>query len=347
MAPTNDQVKLLASFSQLRPAGAVELCTALQIAQLSLKHRINKAGGQRIILFVGSPVKETTKELNKVGIRLKKNNVAVSVIVMGEVEENEEKMRAFVEKVNSNDNSHLVTVPAGTIPSDAIRSSPIMGEQMLAPGAAGDGGGGGGGMFEEYGGVDPALDPELAMALRASMLETRAAEEARAQAEAESGDGAAVAGEAAAAAATAFGGEDSADALTDEQAVELANRISLESPPHTLQGAAGTASGGEEAAAATDFPGGAFGGDDEEDELARAIALSMQEEQPLPPSAPGAGSGGADRDLAMDLLSGVGLDTSDPLVAAALAQLPAPPSSDEPAPKRSRDDDGGDDDAKK
>ena len=66
LAPTNDQTKLLASLAMLRSQGTTELCTALQIAQLALKHRINKAGGQRIILFVGSPITEDIKALTKV-----------------------------------------------------------------------------------------------------------------------------------------------------------------------------------------------------------------------------------------------------------------------------------------
>jgi hypothetical protein len=37
----------------------------------------------------------------------------------------------------------------------------------------------GGGAFDDYGGVDPSMDPELAMAIRASTEEARAQEEAR------------------------------------------------------------------------------------------------------------------------------------------------------------------------
>lgn len=40
--------------------------------------------------------------------------------------DNEEKLTAFIEAVNSSDgNSHLVTVPAGTILSDQLFGSPI------------------------------------------------------------------------------------------------------------------------------------------------------------------------------------------------------------------------------
>jgi 26S proteasome regulatory subunit N10 len=38
---------------------------------------------------------------------------------------------------------------------------------------------GGGGAFDEYGGIDPSMDPELAMAIRVSTEEARAREEAR------------------------------------------------------------------------------------------------------------------------------------------------------------------------
>jgi 26S proteasome regulatory subunit N10 len=43
-------------------------------------------------------------------------------------------------------------------------------------------GGAGAGDFEMTGGIDPTLDPELAMAIRVSMEEARAKEEARVKA---------------------------------------------------------------------------------------------------------------------------------------------------------------------
>ena len=46
-----------------------------------------------------------------------------------------------------------------------------------SPGGAAAGGGGGADAFAEYGGVDPNMDPELAMALRVSMEEERARQE--------------------------------------------------------------------------------------------------------------------------------------------------------------------------
>ncbi len=64
-------------------------------------------------------------KLVRVGRKLKKNNVAVDVVAFGSEDTNGEKLECFIEAVNSGDNSHLVTVPAGTILSDMLFGSPI------------------------------------------------------------------------------------------------------------------------------------------------------------------------------------------------------------------------------
>ena len=66
-------------------------------------------------------------KLVRIAKKLKKNNVAVDVVAFGSEGEdaNAEKLVAFREAVNSGDNSHLVTVPAGTVLSDMLFSSPI------------------------------------------------------------------------------------------------------------------------------------------------------------------------------------------------------------------------------
>ena len=58
------------------------ITAAIQVAHLALKHRRNKNGGQRVVVFVGSPVMAETKALTKMGKQLKKNNVSVDVILM-------------------------------------------------------------------------------------------------------------------------------------------------------------------------------------------------------------------------------------------------------------------------
>jgi 26S proteasome regulatory subunit N10 len=167
--------------------------SAIQVASLALKHRPNRNGAQRIVLFVGSPLDGIDgRTLAKVGRTLKKNNVAIDVVAMGELEVNEDKLKELVDAANNRTEDgaertcHLVTIPIGVLPSDVLASSPIIhggsgGSAFAASAAAaaamGDFGGGGGdggaSAFAEYGGVDPNMDPELAMALRVSMEEER------------------------------------------------------------------------------------------------------------------------------------------------------------------------------
>jgi 26S proteasome regulatory subunit N10 len=177
-------------------AGSTNITAAVQVASLALKHRRNKHGAQRIVLFVGTPVTADTRALQKAGRALKKNNIAIDVVALGELEENEGKLRELVDAANGASGGggdgqartcHLVTIPpgGGVLVSDVIASSPILGQGAFAASAAaasmsmGAGVGGGGGMndFAEYGGVDPSLDPELAMALRVSMEEERLRQE--------------------------------------------------------------------------------------------------------------------------------------------------------------------------
>jgi 26S proteasome regulatory subunit N10 len=68
---------------------------------------MNKNQRQRIIVFVGSPVKDEEKDLVKLAKKLKKNNVAVDIVNFGEEMANTAKLEAFVEAVNSNDNRYL------------------------------------------------------------------------------------------------------------------------------------------------------------------------------------------------------------------------------------------------
>merc|ERR1740124_1307247 len=116
----------------------------------------------------------------------------MDIINFGGEAENASKLEALLNAVNSDDNSHLVTVPSGPhVLSDILLSSPIV---------QGEDGGGGG--FAEFG-VDPTLDPEFAWALRVSMEEERQRQEAEAKKRAEeaqaTGDGSAPSAEGASA----------------------------------------------------------------------------------------------------------------------------------------------------
>lgn len=194
------------SSAKSKKKDSADVTAAIQVASLALKHRKTKNGAQRIVLFIGSPLDGIeAKTLTKAGKQLKKNNIAIDVVALGELEANEDKLRELVDAANGRVGEgeertcNLLTIPAGVLPSDVLASSPIIhggsggsafaaSAAAAAAGAGGDfSGGGGGDAFADFGGVDPNMDPELAMALRVSMEEERARQErlaAQAQAEA-------------------------------------------------------------------------------------------------------------------------------------------------------------------
>lgn len=189
VTPTSDLGKILACMHGLEIGGELNLAAGIQVAQLALKHRQNKKQQQRIIVFIGSPIKHEKKVLEMIGRKLKKNSVALDIVNFGEDDEgNTEKLEALLAAVNNNDSSHLVHVPAGpNALSDVLLSTPIFtgdgegGSGFAAAAAAAAASGASGYEF----GVDPNLDPELALALRVSMEEERARQEAAAKRAAE------------------------------------------------------------------------------------------------------------------------------------------------------------------
>jgi len=189
VSPTDDMGKILGALHNIPVRGrgdsnisGVDVPASVQVASLALKHRRNKNGQQRIVIFVGIPLSHVkSKDLVKAGKILKKNNCAIDVVAIGELEENEQKLQELVDAANGNNEEklcHLVTIPTGVLPSDVLIGSPIV------HGGGGGGGGAGAAMagggadgFADYGGVDPNMDPELAMVLRVSMEEERARQE--------------------------------------------------------------------------------------------------------------------------------------------------------------------------
>ena len=157
---------------------------AVKIAQLSLKHRMNKSQRQRIIIFVGHPVNEDLSECEKLGKRLKRNNVAIDVINFAHPD-NVPKLEALVQCANQ-ENSHFMDVPMGVaMITDVLITSPILqGDNAGNDVPMGDGGGAANlgdpvaNRFAEYGGFNPDMDPEMAMAMKISMDEARANQKA-------------------------------------------------------------------------------------------------------------------------------------------------------------------------
>ena len=178
-----DPTDVLSALHRVQIAGEADLSAALEVAQLALKHRSNKNGGQRIVVFVGSPIRDDPKALTRLGKRLKKSDIALDVISLGEELESDERLKALLEAVQKGGSSHWVHVPPGVgMIADVLVSSPVFfgGEQgdadaggAEAGGAAAGGGGGGGAgaVPRPMMGVDPNVDPDLYEAIQMSLRE--------------------------------------------------------------------------------------------------------------------------------------------------------------------------------
>mmetsp|Transcript_37973 Transcript_37973/g.92046 ORF Transcript_37973/g.92046 Transcript_37973/m.92046 type:complete len:809 (-) Transcript_37973:62-2488(-) len=175
--------------SRRRFTGEFEIENSLQVAFMALKHRRNKVGSQRIILFVGSPITDH-KSFGKLSKSLRKNNVSLQIITLGD-EPNQDKLELLIQ--NNSEDSRMINIPKGTVPSEFLSATSTFG---TANGFAGEASGGG--MMGDT--FDPSMDPELAMALQISLQEeqTRQAqlqqqEEQREETAAETSDVAAAA----------------------------------------------------------------------------------------------------------------------------------------------------------
>ena len=302
-SPTGEQAKLLSALHGLSLSGTSNVSAALQVAMLALKHRKNKRGGQRVILFVGSPITAEEKAMKRVGKLMKKNNIALDIISIGENASNQAKLEGLLEAVNKNENSHYVEVSPGTIASDVIRQSAIVG------GSSSSGAGGSGGdNFAEFGGIDPNLDPELAMALRVSM------EEARQQANAgdsNANDNSTSNSSSAPANMDLQGGEDE-DALL-QQALQMSMAAAAEESTASTKMDVADDNEQEDA-------------DDEAAQLAAALAMSTNADTAGDAKADGEGKDAqfSDPSFVNQLLSDLpGVDLNDPQIQAAMAALGA------------------------
>lgn len=266
VSPTDDMGKILSALHNIPVRGrgdtfvsGVDVSASVQVASLALKHRRNKNGQQRIVIFVGSPLTHVdSKVLVKAGKMLKKNNVAIDVVALGELEENEGKLKELVDAANGNNEEklcHLVTIPTGVLPSDVLIGSPIVhggGDGGMGGMAGGGGSGGGMDAFADFGGVDPNMDPELAMALRVSMEEERARQERLARQQAEAAAQNEENNDVDAAAAAGVGGEMDVDKTQEDT----------------------------NAPSASDFNSADYDMGDEDALLQQALAMSMAESQP-------------------------------------------------------------------
>ncbi|KAK7183511.1 hypothetical protein DPSP01_008484 [Paraphaeosphaeria sporulosa] len=179
---TTDIGKVLDGLHRTKIKGTSHFSTGINVAALALKHRQNKSQKQRIVLFTCSPIEEEEKDLVKLSKRMKKNGISVDIIAFGELgDDTTRKLEKFSEACQSAEGSHLAIIqPSSNLLSDSLITTPILGGDASSGGAGasnagGEGGDSGGNSFEF--GVDPSVDPELALALRMSFEEEKARQE--------------------------------------------------------------------------------------------------------------------------------------------------------------------------
>uniref|UniRef100_A0A2P2P0Q6 26S proteasome non-ATPase regulatory subunit 4 homolog n=1 Tax=Rhizophora mucronata TaxID=61149 RepID=A0A2P2P0Q6_RHIMU len=322
VTPTSDLGKILACMHGLEIGGEMNLTAGIQVAQLALKHRQNKKQQQRIIVFAGSPIKHEKKLLEMIGRKLKKNNVALDIVNFGEDDDGKtEKLEALLAAVNSNDTSHIFHVPPGANAlSDVLISSPIFtgdGEGGSGFAAAAAAAAAGGASAFEFG-VDPNLDPELALALRVSMEEERARQEAAAKKAAEDAarqdkggeqkSGSQVTTMTENAGASASEADNKRNDLTDEDnaLLQQALAMSMDEPSS------------EHNSRDTDMSEAAAGDPD----LALALKLSVQDGTKEPATEADMGKLLADQSFVSSILASLpGVDPNDPSVKDLLASM--------------------------
>ena len=160
LSPSNDIGRVLAVLSEVPVVGVgCDLVRSIQTCSIALKHRQNKNQKQRLVCFVASPLLCTEKQMEQLGKVLKKNNVAIDIISIGDIDgSNRPKLKKLVDCADSAGSSHFVQVDvnSGQHVTDVVISSPILQTEG-----------------EVAGDFDANMDPELAMAIRLSMEEER------------------------------------------------------------------------------------------------------------------------------------------------------------------------------
>ncbi|KAI3389661.1 hypothetical protein SNEBB_001374 [Seison nebaliae] len=160
---TNDSIRMYGKMHQMdfnhtaKPVESVDLPSAIEVANLALKHRQNKNCRPKIVVFIGSPLNIHNKErLNKLAKKLKKEKINVDIISYGEYDDNTLILNNFIEIVAGSEakNSHLLQIPSGRSLKEAVAESGIF--PISNPGNGLD---------------NEPTDPDLEMALRLSLEE--------------------------------------------------------------------------------------------------------------------------------------------------------------------------------
>lgn len=147
---TSDFGKILGGLHEAKVGGTSDFKQAFLVAKLALANRISPIHTQRIIMFVGSPLKMTDEDVQELITICKDYNIALDIISFGEVVDNAHLLEQFPAQLG--DDCTLVTIPAGPqVLLDVIAKTNVIMR---------DGG------LQSF---DPEFDPEYAAAIRESM----------------------------------------------------------------------------------------------------------------------------------------------------------------------------------
>jgi 26S proteasome regulatory subunit N10 len=158
---TSNNANIMKKLYAIKPNGEIKLIKGIEISYLALKNRASKRHRMRIVVFVGSPLKEEKKKLVELAKRMKKLKVIFDIISFGgEQDLNKEKLSAFIDEMLvshsnlSNLFSHLFIVRRDQIIANVLIDSPIINREMTSSGS------------ESL--INSDSDPELSIALKIS-----------------------------------------------------------------------------------------------------------------------------------------------------------------------------------
>lgn len=113
LTPSTEPESLFASFSKISIGGRSDICRAIQVAMLVMKHRTNKNQNQKILLFVGSKVHTEESKLAILAKDLRRNNIMIDIVNIC-VEENVTLLKRFLDACGSEEFGKLVHHPSSS-----------------------------------------------------------------------------------------------------------------------------------------------------------------------------------------------------------------------------------------
>lgn len=158
VTPTNETSLLYSVFNKIQIGGTNKFAKSLQIAQLALKHRINKNQKERIIVFVANEIRENESEIVDICRKMRRNNTQIDIINICN-NANVNLLKTIIDTVNVEDQSYFLNYEKQSTESlnEVTRKSPIMYNNAN--------------QNQNQGGFGDEMDDELQEVLRISLEE--------------------------------------------------------------------------------------------------------------------------------------------------------------------------------